>query len=226
MRVSLRRLAALTGLILLLGLLLAVVLLLVIHGSRGPTARPTPLPTEPSITTLHVYPAESQVGFTAKALGGSLEVEGSYAILGGYVTLTPEDGQLRIRAYLDIDTPSITVHNAVLDEVLRLGMEADAYPVAIFDATSTTLVPVTEEEVAFTLEGTLTLHGQTRPVTMTVDPATVIDNHLRSASRMTLDLAAYGISLPEAMVDSTIELDVHLVADETPPPTPTAPSED
>ena len=217
-----RRFILILGLFLIAIPALAVILLLVAHGTRGPAVRPTPLPTEASDTLLYVHLDESHVGFTAQALGGSMEVAGSYDILGGNVILTPEDGQLRIRATLNIDTPSITVHNAVIDEVLRLGMEADTYPVAIFDATSTALVPVTEEEVAFILEGTLTLHGQTRAVTMTVEPATVIDNHLRSASRMTLDLADFGISMPEAMVDSTIVLDVTLVADETPPPTPTA----
>jgi polyisoprenoid-binding protein YceI len=152
-------------------------------------------------------------------------VEGTYGIQGGSVTLTPEDGQLRIRAYLEIDTPSVTVGSAVIDEALRLGMETDAYPVAIFDATSTELVPVTEEEVFFTLDGTLTLHGQTRPVRMSVGPATVIRNHLESASQMTFNLTDFGISLPEAVVSATIALDVHLSAALTPPPPPTPPGE-
>ncbi len=187
-------------------------------------------PTQPSAaaaaTVLHIYPTLSRVAFTAQALGERLQVEGTYGILGGTVTLTPESDQLRIRAYLEIDTPSVTVGSPVIDEALRLGMETELYPVAIFDATSTELVPVTEEEVSFDLAGTLTLHGQTRPVFMTVGPATVIRNHLESDSQMTFNLGDFGITLPEAVVSGTIALNVHLSADLTPPPTPTPPGEE
>ncbi len=203
--------------------LLVISLLLAGCGSRpaGEAGLPTRPPDAATATLLHVYPTRSRVGFTAQALGERVQVEGTYGIQGGSVTLTPEDDQLRIRAYLEIDTPSVTVGSAVIDEALRLGMETDAYPVAIFDATSIELVPVTEEEVFFTLDGTLTLHGQTRPVRMSVGPATVIRNHLESASQMTFNLTDFGISLPEAVVSGTIALDVHLSADLTPPPTPT-----
>ncbi|GEM_PF-1129883 len=196
-------------------------------GNAAPPAAATPIPTVtpehvPS-THLNVIPEESAVRFTAAALGGNIQVEGSYGVLGGEVVLRPEEGQLRIRALVLIDTPSVTVGNAVIDEALRLGMETTAYPIAIFDAASTTLVPVTEEPVAFTLAGTLTLHGQTQAVTMQVDPATVIDNHLNARATMAIDLSDFGIVLPEAVVSSAIVLDVTLIADEDAPARP-APS--
>ena len=207
----------------IIGFTLSALLLLAACGGRDPAsgALVTPPPTEAAATILHVYPAASRVGFDAQALGGRMQVAGTYGIVGGTVTLRPEADQLRIMVYLEIDTPSVTVGNGLVDEALKLGMETDLYPRAVFQASSVEPVPVTDEEVAFTLDGTLTLHGQTQPVQMTVGPATVIDNHMESTSSMTIDLANYGISLPAAVVNSTIVLDVQLSADEAPPPAPT-----
>lgn len=179
-------------------------------------ATSTPATAEAMI--LHVIPAESAVAFTAQALGGRLDVLGSYGVLGGEVTLTPEDGQLRVTARVLIDTPSVSVGHNVVDEALKLGMETERYPVATFTATSTELVPVTEEEVAFSLAGTLTLHGETLPVTMHVGPATVIDEHMIATATMEIDLAEFGIALPEAVVNSEIALGVTLIADVEAPP--------
>ncbi len=205
----------------------ALLLLMLLLAGCGAPAPVTPVPPQPTLTptavtatTLHVLAAESTVSFTAEALGGSIRVEGSYDVLGGHVILTPEEGQLRVAVLVLIDTPSVTVGTGVIDEALRLGMEANAFPVATFNAESTTLVPVTEEPVAFTLAGTLTLHGQTQPVTMSIGPATVIQGHMDAAGVMDINLADFGIILPEAVVSSAITLNVVLIADEQAPPSP------
>jgi polyisoprenoid-binding protein YceI len=200
--------------------ILVLALLLAACGPVNPdtSTLPTHTPSQ-TATTLIVWPDESTIGFSAQALGGSLTVQGTYDVTGGQVTLTPEADQLRVHAYLLIDTASVTVGNAVIDEALRLGMDTANYPIATFDARSTTLVPITEEEVEFILEGTLRLHGETQPVTMTIGPATVIDNHMIGHAQMGIDLADFEISLPEAVVNSAIQLDVLLIADITPPPT-------
>lgn len=192
-----------------------------VPGSTTPIPpQPTVTPTPVTATTLHVIAAESVVAFTTEALGGNLQVEGSYDVLGGYVLLTPEEGQLRVTALVLIDTPSVTVGAGVIDEALRLGMETSAYPVATFNAESTALVPVTEQPVTFTLAGTLNLHGQTQPVSMHVSPATVIQGHMDATAIMDIDLADFGIMLPEAVVSSAIRLDVKLIADEQALPSP------
>ena len=210
----------------LLLIVIPALFLLVACGPVSPeAAQPTPTPIT-AATLLTVWPAESAVAFTASALGGNLTIHGSYGVDSGRVTLQPEADALRVHAYLLIDTPSVTAGSAVIDEALKLGMETTVYPIATFDAVSTTLVPVTEESVTFTLEGTLTLHGQTQPVTMAVNPATVIDNHMEASARMQIDLADFGISLPGAVVDSEITLDVLLIADvDSPPPTAAPPAE-
>ncbi len=197
---------------------LLLLVLLTACGPAGPVAAPATPEHADQDTVLAVWPAESRVAFTAHGLGGRLELQGTYGVQGGSVTLKPEESRLRIHAFLIIDTPSVTVGNAIVDEALKLGMETASFPIATFDALSTTLVPVTEQPIQFTLEGTLTLHGQTQPVVMAVGPATVIDNHLIADAAMPIDLADFGIALPEAVVDSAIQLHVTLIADENAPP--------
>jgi polyisoprenoid-binding protein YceI len=205
--------------------LLPILSIILLVGCGTPIS-PTPLPGTPTpqeeATLLTVWTDESTVAFTAQALGGNLQVDGTFDARSGSITLTPEAGELRIHVYLLIDASSVTAGNVMIDEALKLGMETASHPLATFEAQSTTLVPVTEEPVTFTLAGTLTLHGQTMPVTMQVGPATVIDNHLNAQATMTIDLADYGISLPAAIVDSTIALHVTLVADALAPQSPTA----
>ncbi len=166
---------------------------------------------------LGVWAEESTIEFVTEALGGKVELKGTYGANGGTVTLIPEDGELRINAFLLIDTTSVTAGNAMIDEVLRVGIDATTYPTAIFDAQSTALIPFTEEPVAFALAGTLTMHGETRPVTMQVGPATLIDHHLVARATMAIDLSDFGITLPEAVVSSAIVLTVELIADVNPP---------
>ena len=208
---------------------LALVALLVACSPPSTAQAPQITPTLPASSSvqLNVLPEESTIHFTAQALGGQIEVLGSYGVLGGQVTLTPTENAYEVNALVLIDTPSATVGNAVIDEALKLGMESTRYPVATFNAISTTLVPVTTDPVAFTLAGTLTLHGQTQPVIMQIDPATVINGHMIAEAVMAIDLANFGISLPNAVVNSAITLHVSLIADKTAPPhsTPVSPAE-
>ncbi|MBN1965735.1 MAG: YceI family protein [Anaerolineae bacterium] len=205
----------------------AVLILLVVLAACGPSAAPataTPAPTVTAPLLLNVIPAETRIGFTSAALGGSVQVQGTYGALGGVVAISEEAGQRRIRAVLLIDMPTVTVGMGLIDEALRLGLEAAAYPVGRFDATSTELVPITEEPIAFMLAGTLDLHGQVQPVTMVVDAATLINEHLHAQTTMSIDLANFGISLLEAVVSSRIRLDVTLVADGDAPALPITPA--
>lgn len=124
------------------------------------TTTPVLIPTG----TYSIDPAHSRVEFAVRHLGIAT-VKGSFDTFEGTLEL---GGDLAsAKAYGTVDVASIETKEAARDEHLRSAdfFDAEQHPKLTF--ASTAVNPVDED--TFEITGDLTLHGVTRPVTLTAE---------------------------------------------------------
>jgi polyisoprenoid-binding protein YceI len=123
--------------------------------SPASTAAQTVLPTG----TWQVDPIHSSVEFHVKHLGIAT-VKGHFNDFEGTVEVTPEG----TRAHGSVKATSVDTRQAQRDDHLRSPdfFEVDTYPEITFQSTGIT--PKGEDE--FAIEGELTIHGVTRPISL------------------------------------------------------------
>ena len=120
------------------------------------TATQTPLPTG----TWKVDPVHSSVEFQVKHLGIA-SVKGQFKEFEGTLEVTP-DG---VSAYGTVQTASVDTREPQRDGHLRSAdfFDADQHPQITFKSTSVRAI----DDEDFEIEGDFTLHGITRPLTLT-----------------------------------------------------------
>lgn len=149
----------------------------------------TPTPSTASARVFEVSPEDSQIDFVTDIFG--VELSGMFPVTEGTIRLEPEGDQLRVLVSLTIDVDAVETTGRA---VLRGVMETGDYPLAFYVATSTTLVPVTEEPIEFDLEGDLQVHGVSQPHAMYVT-AQLIGGDMEAVAVSDLDLANHGIDI-------------------------------
>ena len=114
--------------------------------------------------TYAIDPAHSRVEFAVKHLGIAT-VKGTFDTFEGTVELG--DDLASAKAYGTVDVASIETKEAARDEHLRSAdfFDVEQYPKLTFASTS--VRPLDED--SFEITGDLTLHGVTRPVTLTAE---------------------------------------------------------
>lgn len=195
------------------GLLLAGILVysqVLDPGDKGDTSSDLVTPTlmAKTVGVFEVSAEESQVDFVAE-LGSGVEVSGVFPVTGGTITLEPVDDQLRVLVHLKIDVDNADTGNPGITRVIRAAMETGDYPLAFYVASSRELVPVTEEEIAFTLTGELQVHDVAAPHEMTVR-AQLVGGDMWAIATSDLDLALHGVSFPAPLNNTTIRLTARL----------------
>lgn len=158
---------------------------------------------------------ESRVEFVAAVRGMSLA--GVFPVEQGTITLEPVGDQLRVLVSLEINVNGVETANPALAPLLRAAMATGDYPLAFYVATSRELVPVTEEEVSFALEGELDVHNVTRPHSMQVR-AQLIGGDMWAVATSPLDLSEHGVQFPAILGSTAIELTARLQAYEVTAP--------
>jgi|AMZC01.1.fsa_nt_AMZC01006838.1_1 polyisoprenoid-binding protein YceI len=158
---------------------------------------------------------ESGVEFVAAVRGMSLA--GVFPVEKGTITLEPVGDQLRVLVSLEINVDGVETANPALAPLLRAAMDTGDYPIAFYVATSRGLVPVTEEEVAFELEGDLDVHNVVRPHAMQVR-AQLIGGDMWAVATSPLDLGEHGVEFPAILGSTAIELTARLQAYEVTTP--------
>jgi polyisoprenoid-binding protein YceI len=135
-----------------------------------------------------IDPHQTTVEFRTKALW-VLPVKGKAKVTGGGA-IVGADGSLT--GSLVIDAASIDTKNKKRDEHLRTAdfFEVSKYPTITFEVTGGRLVSSNKME----LEGTLTVHGQTRPLTLSADVDTSRDSAVIS-TELEIDRRSWGLSL-------------------------------
>ncbi|HEV8652643.1 MAG TPA: YceI family protein [Actinomycetes bacterium] len=113
--------------------------------------------------TWRIDPVHSDVAFTVRHMMVS-KVRGHFTKVEADIVLAPNP--LDSSATATIDPNSIDTNNPMRDDDLRSSnfFEVDKYPTINFRSTG-----VRHTEDGFDLDGELTIHGVTRPVTLAVD---------------------------------------------------------
>jgi len=127
----------------------------------SPTATTTAVPTG----TWDVDPSHSRVEFQVKHLGIAT-VRGHFGTFEGTLEVG-EDGLSGARAHGHVEVASVNTSEEARDAHLRSAdfFDADQYPRIEFVSTELTAI----DEETFEVRGNLTLHGQTREVTLTAE---------------------------------------------------------
>jgi hypothetical protein len=182
-------------------------------GDKGDTSTGLVTPTlaAQAARTFDIQPDRSQVDFVTDVRG--VPVEGVFPVKAGTITLEPEGGALRVHVYLEIDVDGVST-SALVTPVLRGAMKTGDYPVAFYVAESRGLVPVTEEEISFDLDGELDVHNVAAPHSMTVR-AQLVGGALWAVATSDLDLAIHEVEFPAMIGNSTIQLTARLEAVES-----------
>ncbi|HEX3050341.1 MAG TPA: YceI family protein [Aggregatilineaceae bacterium] len=183
-------------------------------GSKNDTSTDlrTPVVTIPPTYYFDVVPEQSHVDFTTEVTGLGT-VEGVFPVEGGTIQLEPVGNELRVHVYLEIAVDRVEA-NGLVQLALRAAMKTGDYPLAFYVAESKELVPVTEEEIAFTLDGTLDVHNVEHAHTMTVR-AQLVKGSMWAIATSDLDLADHAVEFPPPIESSTIKMTANLQAVET-----------
>jgi polyisoprenoid-binding protein YceI len=196
-------------------------------GDKGDTSSDLVTPTlmVDSARVFEVSAEESQVDFVAEV--GGVELSGVFPVAEGTITLEAVEDQLRVLVHLKIDVDNADTGNPGVTRIIRAAMETGDYPLAFYVATSRELVPVTEEEITFMLDGELQVHDVPNPHTMTVR-AQLVGGDMWAIATSDLDLASHGVTFPAPLNNTTIHLTARLQCYEvvdgaTPSPSPTVP---
>jgi polyisoprenoid-binding protein YceI len=178
-------------------------------GNKGDTSTDLVTPTivAASARVFDVVPEQSQVDFTVEMRG--IGFDGVFPVKEGAITLEPVGDQLRVIVQLDINVDAVETGNAGLNQILRATMATGDYPIAFYVATSHDLVPVTEEEIAFTLDGELDVHNVDAPHNMAVK-AQLVDHNMWAVATSNLDLGQHGVEFPSFMGSTVIQLTARL----------------
>jgi polyisoprenoid-binding protein YceI len=139
----------------------------------------------------HTYPS-----FAADHFDGASIWRGKFNKSSGFVTLDREAGTGSVE--VNVDMASVNTGNAKLDEMLRTDMFFDVakYPSAVFKSNEV----VFQGGKPVRVVGTLTMHGVTRPLTLTVQSFKCYQNPLEkkevcgTESTATFDRSDFGIS--------------------------------
>ena len=181
------------------------------------------LTTAAAVRVFAVSPEESRVDFVAEVRG--IALTGVFPVESGTITLEPVEDYLRVLVELNINVDGVDTGNPAIDRVLRGSMETGDYPVAFYVATSRDLVPVTDKEIMFVLDGDLEVHNVPHNHAMDVT-AQLVGSDLWAIAISPLDLGEHGVTFPALIGSTAIDLTARLQAYETSPDptlTPSAP---
>lgn len=185
--------------------------------SLGLAAAPA---TAAATSTWKIDPAHSEVGFKVKHLAVS-NVRGNFTKFSGMVKLDEKDIS-KSKVEVTIDTGSVDTNNDKRDEHLRSAdfFDSSKYPEMKFVSTR-----VMKAKGGLKVEGNLTLHGVTKPVTLEVEgpTASVVGPYKMTrrgaTARATINRQDFGLKWSKSLEtgglvvgnDIKIELEIELI---------------
>jgi polyisoprenoid-binding protein YceI len=142
-----------------------------------------------SVGSWTVDPSATTVESHTKAMWGLAKVNARFAVQSG-TGVVGADGS--VSGTLVIDAASIDTGNAKRDVHLRTKdfLEVEVYPTITYAVTGA--VPATAG--AFTLAGTLTVHGQSHPLAVTVTPTQVGPDRVTITAVAEVDRDQWGLT--------------------------------
>lgn len=115
------------------------------------------------MSTWNLDHAHSTIGFKVKHLMVS-SVSGLFTQFSGTIE-SPDDSFANATVHFTADAASISTHNEMRDNHLK---SADFFDVAQFPTLSFTSTSFNKHESGYTVSGNFTMHGITKPITLTV----------------------------------------------------------
>lgn len=170
-------------------------------------------------TTWTPDPNHSEVDFSVRHLSITT-VRGHFGKVYGSIQLDQAD-MTKSSVQVTIDVTGVDTGVTARDNDLK---SASFFDTANFPAATFASTGVTRNAKGLTVNGDLTLHGATKPVTLQVDapvgPVKGMQNttHMGFSATTTLDRTAFGIGakMPGAMVSNEVQLNIELDAVQQP----------
>lgn len=127
------------------------------------------------------------------------DADGVFAVIAGDIYVDPANPTATGKVTLVIDATSYKSGNAERDRsVTQSSLEVDQYPTIGFESTAVSNVAETSQiEGSATIDGALTLHGQTHPVSVPVHLQLTSDGHAMAEGRTTIRYEEWGAQVPE-----------------------------
>lgn len=163
-------------------------------------------------TTWNADPIHSSATFTATHFAIS-HVTGTIPIKSATVVL-PDGSDIPQSARADLDPAALDTHNGMRDSDLRSAhfFEVTTYPAMSFASTKITATDATH----FTLEGDLTMHGQTHPITLNAQylgRAPVMGKErIAYTAKATIDRRQWGMTYGNPVASNSIDLEIDIEA--------------
>jgi polyisoprenoid-binding protein YceI len=142
-----------------------------------------------SVGTWTVDPSASTVELHTKAIWGLVKVTATFRVIEGSAVVAA-DGT--VTGTLVVDAASVDSHQAKRDEHLRGKdfFEVETYPVFTYDATGASVAV----DGAITISGTMTIHGQTLPLTLAATAAPAGSDRVTVTAVADIDRSKWGLT--------------------------------
>ncbi|HEU5130148.1 MAG TPA: YceI family protein [Glycomyces sp.] len=146
-----------------------------------------------------IDPAASGITFATTHVFGLLPVRGSFAVAGGTVDVAEPLAASTARA--EIPAASIDTGNAQRDAQVRSPryLDTDRHPTMVF---------ASERIEGDRLIGTLTAHGVTKPVALTVEPGAVADDSFTARASVRIDRTDFGVTAGRGMTGRHLDVTI------------------
>jgi polyisoprenoid-binding protein YceI len=160
--------------------------------------------TTPKLGRYEIDTTCSTVTFRTRHLFGLAPVRGRFALRAATVDVAEPPTESRVHA--EIEAGSFRTGNRPRDTVVRSGrfLDADRHPLMIFDAARCP---------GNTITGTLTAHGVTRPVTLTVERLEASPGSFTARATTRIDRTEFGVTASRGMAGRHLDvvLDIRCV---------------
>ena len=151
-----------------------------------------------------IDPARTTIRFRTRHMFGLGPVRGTFALRSGAVSVTdPVDGSA---VYAEIDAASFHTGNPQRDRAVlqRRHLDAARHPVITFAAHGT-------NPVAGTINGTLTVRGVDRPVTLIISSAEPAGAEVAVTGSIHIDRYDFGLTAMRGMVGRHLDLELSAI---------------
>ena len=167
------------------------------------TSEPAPSPESDATSSWTVSAGdETFVGYRVREEFASIGVKDAVGRTPDVTGSVDVEGDTISAAKLDAELSTLVSDEARRDDALReRGIETDRFPTASFELTE----PVELSRSRTTAAGTLTLHGQTQPVEVTLRSQRIGDSTIELAGSAPIAFADYGIEPPSVAGVVTVE---------------------
>jgi polyisoprenoid-binding protein YceI len=134
-------------------------------------------------------PSETTVELHTKAMWGTAKVKASFTVLEGAAVVGPEG---EVTGTLVVDAASVDTGKRMRDKHLRSKdfFEVDSYPTFVYTVTAARVA----EDNSVVFSGTLTVHGQTRPLEVRSVATVTGPNRVQLTGEADIDRSLWGLT--------------------------------